>query len=108
MNDNNGNLMSKNDKLLDSKEFSTLKRFIDEQEFNFKNNLLRIKDESEIYITQFWVNKSNTGQFLLKHKHPNSVISGVIFLDENSNWSLLQSDFTEHKRCFPWNSASTS
>ena len=64
MNDNNGNLMSKNDKLLDSKEFSTLKRFIDEQEFNFKNNLLRIKDESEIYFTQFWVNKANTGKSL--------------------------------------------
>lgn len=86
--DNNGNLMSKNDKVLDSKELSTLKLFIDEQVFNFKKNLLRIKDENEIYITQSWVNKSNTGQFHPKHKHPNSVISGVMFLDENSDWSL--------------------
>ena len=86
--DNSGNLMSKNDKVLDSKELTNLKLFIDEQIFNFKKNLLKIKDENEIYITQSWVNNSNPGQFHPKHKHPNSVISGVLFLDDNANENL--------------------
>ena len=86
--DNIGNLRSKNDKVLDSKELSNLKVFIDEQLLNFKKNLLRIKDENEIYITQSWVNNANPNQFHPKHKHPNSVISGVLFLDENNNGSL--------------------
>ena len=86
--DNTGNLMSKNDKVLDSKELSNLKLFIDEQLFNFKKNLLNIKDENEIYITQSWVNNSKPDQFHPKHKHPNSVISGVMFLDENNNANL--------------------
>lgn len=86
--DNSGNLMSKNDKVLDSKELSNLKLFIDEQIFNFKKNLLKIKDENEIYITQSWVNNSNPGQFHPKHKHPNSIISGVVFLDDNANENL--------------------
>ncbi len=86
--ENSGNLMSKNDKILDSNELSNLKRFIDEQLFGFKKNLLKIKDENEIYITQSWVNNSNPDQFHPKHKHPNSVISGVMFLDDNNDESL--------------------
>lgn len=86
--ENNANLMSINDKILDSKELANLRRFIDEQLFNFKKNLLKIKDDNEIYITQSWVNNSGPGQFHPKHKHPNSVISGVMFLDDNSDRSL--------------------
>jgi uncharacterized protein (TIGR02466 family) len=61
---------------------------IDEQLFNFKKNLLKIKGDNEIYITQSWVNNSNPNQFHPKHKHPNSVISGVMFLDESNDESL--------------------
>lgn len=86
--DNVGNSMSKNDKILNSKELSDLKVFIDGHIFNFKKNLLRIKDENEIYITQSWVNNSSSNQFHQKHKHPNSVISGVLFLDENDGGNL--------------------
>lgn len=49
---------------------------------------MRIKDENEIYITQSWVNRSEPGQFHPKHKHPNSIISGVIFLDDNTGERL--------------------
>ncbi len=105
--DNIGNLMSKNDKVLDSKELANLKQFIDEQIFIFKKKLLRMKDENEIYITQSWVINSNPNQYHPKHKHPNSVISGVMFFDENDDESLPRSGFTEHWRCFPWISNST-
>ena len=99
--DNIGNLMSRNDKVIDSKELSNLKRFIDEQLFNFKKNLLKIKDENEIYITQSWVNNSNPDQFHAKHKHPNSVISGVMFLDENNDESLPPLRFHRTLDMFP-------
>jgi uncharacterized protein (TIGR02466 family) len=101
--DNIGNLRSKNDKVLDSKELSNLKVFIDEQLLNFKKNFLRIKDENEIYITQSWVNNSNTNQYHPKHKHPNSVISGVLFLDENNNASLPPIRFHRTLEMFPLN-----
>ena len=81
--DNNDNLMSKNDRVLDEKQLTELRTFIDEQVFNFKKNLLSIRDDNEIYITQSWVNNSNTNHFHPKHKHQNSVISGVLFLDED-------------------------
>jgi len=99
--DNTGNLMSKNDKILDSEELSNLRRYIDEQIFIFKKKLLQIKDENEIYITQSWANASNTSQFHHKHKHPNSVISGVMFFDENDDESLPPIRFHRTLEMFP-------
>lgn len=101
MHNNIGNSMSKNDRVLDSAELADLKRFIDEQIFTFKKKLLRIKDDNEIYITQSWVNKSNTSQFHPKHKHPNSVISGVMYFDENRDESLPPIRFHRTLDMFP-------
>ena len=99
--DNAGNLMSKNDKVLDSKELSKLKLFIDEQLFVFKKKFLQMKDANEIYITQSWVNNSNPNQYHPKHKHPNSVISGVMFFDENNDESLPPIRFHRTLEMFP-------
>ncbi len=99
--DNIGNLMSKNDKILDSKELTNLKLFIDEQIFIFKKKLLHMKDENEIYITQSWVINSNPNQYHPKHKHPNSVISGVMFFDENDDESLPPIRFHRTLEMFP-------
>jgi uncharacterized protein (TIGR02466 family) len=99
--DNTGNLMSKNDKVLDSKELSKLRLFIDEQIFIFKQKLLQMKDANEIYITQSWVINSNPNQFHPKHKHPNSVISGVMFFDENNDESLPPIRFHRTLEMFP-------
>lgn len=101
MTSNTGNLMSKNDKILDSKNLSDLKLFVDEQILIFKKNLLGIKDENEIYITQSWVNRSKPGEFHPKHKHPNSVISGVMFFDENKDGSLPPIRFHRTLEMFP-------
>lgn len=99
--DNIGNLMSKNDKILDSKELTNLKLFIDEQIFIFKKKLLHMKDENKLYITQSWVINSNPNQYHPKHKHPNSVISGVMFFDENNDESLPPIRFHRTLEMFP-------
>lgn len=99
--DNTGNLMSKNDRVLHSNELSNLKLFVDEQIFIFKKKLFRMKDENEIYVTQSWVNNSNPNQYHPKHKHHNSVISGVMFLDDNHDASLPPIRFHRTLEMFP-------
>ena len=83
--DNVGNTMSRKDRVLDDAELSNLKRFIDQNLFNYKKNLLHIRDDNEIYITQSWVNRSHPDQFHPKHRHQNSVISGVMYLDDEDD-----------------------
>jgi hypothetical protein len=36
----------------------------------------------KIYITQVWTNKSNYGEFHHKHMHPNSLVSGIFYLND--------------------------
>jgi len=99
--DNIGNSMSGNDRVLDAGELSNLKEFIDENLLIYKKELLRIKDSNEIYVTQSWVNRSQSGQFHPKHKHPNSIVSGVIYLDEDSDDDLPPIRFHRSHEMFP-------
>ena len=78
--DNLGNLMSLNDKILESMEMSSLKSFITEQLNIYTKRILRIREENEIYITQSWANTAGINQFHPRHIHPNSIISGVLFI----------------------------
>ena len=77
---NVGNRMSENDRILDGVEFDNLRRFIDSQLDVYKKKILQLKNQNEIYITQSWANTAGTNQFHPMHKHPNSIISGVIFV----------------------------
>ena len=99
--DNDGNAMSANDRVLDSEELSDLRQFLDRCILIYKRELLRIKDENEIFITQSWVNRSTTGDYHPRHRHPNSVISGVLFLDDNSNNDLPAIRFHRSWDMFP-------
>ena len=99
--ENTGNSMSKNDKILDDPELSELRTFIDEQVLNYKKNLLQIKDENEIYVTQSWLNRSQSAEFHPRHRHPNSVLSGVLFIDENSDGKLPPIRFHRSQQMYP-------
>lgn len=99
--ENVGNLMSRSDRILESAELSNLKAFIDSQIYVYKNELLRMKDENEIYITQSWANNSKPDQFHPKHNHPNSIISGVMFFNENDGDGLPPLRFHRTIEMFP-------
>ena len=99
--DNLGNRMSRNDRILESDELAGLRKYIEEQVGFYKAGLLRMKDDNEIYITQSWANRADAGQFHQKHKHPNSVISGVMYLGENRDESLPPIRFHRTLEMFP-------
>lgn len=99
--DNLGNLMSTDDRLLDSEALKSLRAFADQKLLAYKKELLRIRDEHEIYITQSWLNRSATNAFHPRHRHPNSIISGVLFLDDNSDRSLPPIRFHRGTDMFP-------
>jgi len=99
--DNSGNTMSKDDRILDRAELSALRAYIDSQVLAFKKGLLRIGDDVEIYITQSWANRAGPNEFHPRHKHPNSVISGVMYLDDNSDEKLPPIRFHRTLELFP-------
>ena len=60
-----------------------------------------MKDENEIYITQSWANKSKSEQFHPRHRHPNSIISGVLFLNQDEEDELPPIRFHRTIDMFP-------
>ena len=61
--------------ILDKPEMSRVKQFIDSKLKEFVVNIMG--SDSEMVITQSWLNRSGKGESHHEHKHPNSMISGV-------------------------------
>jgi hypothetical protein len=43
------------------------------------------------YITQSWLNYTETNQYHHKHEHPNSLVSGVFYVNDMKNLIKLNS-----------------
>tara|TARA_B100001113_G_scaffold296710_1_gene254252 strand:+ start:195 stop:965 length:771 start_codon:yes stop_codon:yes gene_type:complete len=69
------NRQSKDTFILDNPEMSRVKQFIDSKLKEFVINVMG--SDSELVITQSWVNRNGKGESHHDHKHPNSMISGV-------------------------------
>jgi len=75
---NTGNTTSNETYILD-KLPSVKKLFTEKLEQHFYE-ILRHVYESKIYITQSWLNVCKKDQYHHGHKHPNSILSGVFYL----------------------------
>ena len=77
---NEGNTTSEFRKILHNKKCASLRQFIEESLENYFDQVYKPKQDVEPYITQSWCNYSKPGQWHHKHAHPNSIISGVYYI----------------------------
>lgn len=75
-----GNYSSKDSYVLESDELRSLRQFLDLQVDYYAHEVLRISRTLDVYITQSWVNRNPAGSSHHPHFHPNSLISGVFFI----------------------------
>tara|TARA_Y100001938_G_C8089604_1_gene434234 strand:- start:734 stop:1363 length:630 start_codon:yes stop_codon:yes gene_type:complete len=78
---NTGNINTKDNYILNRKEFSNIKKFLNRCCKDYLNKVICPKDNIQLYITQSWLNFTETNQFHHQHNHQNSVISGVLYLN---------------------------
>ena len=76
----NGNQTTKNSYILDHTELGRLKGFILENLKIYAKTVLETSEE--LYITQSWANRNKKGMVHHEHIHPNSIVSGILFLNE--------------------------
>ena len=76
-----GNTTSNNRYVLRDKEMKNLSDTIDEAVNYFFQNVICPKNEVKLYTTQSWLNYTQEGQYHHKHEHPNSVVSGVFYIN---------------------------
>ena len=80
---NQGNINTKDNYILNRKEFKNIKKFLDKHCKDYLDTIICPKNNIEIYITQSWLNYTEANQYHHKHEHPNSVVSGVFYFDSD-------------------------
>lgn len=78
---NMGNTTSVDNKILNNKELSTFKKALELKLSMYFNEVYNPKYEVNLRITQSWVNYTKQGQYHHKHRHPNSFVSGVYYIE---------------------------
>ena len=110
---NIGNTTSNNNYILNDKCFKDLKKELDLKIQDYFNKIICPANNIKPYITQSWLNYTETNQHHHKHQHPNSLVSGVLYINcheefdkikfFNENYKTIQ---FETKEWNTWNSTS--
>jgi uncharacterized protein (TIGR02466 family) len=109
---NTGNINTKDNYILNRKEFKNIKKFLDQCCKEYLEKIISPKNNIELYITQSWLNYTEENQHHHTHEHPNSVVSGVLYFDCNKeNDKILFSNNKGYQQIKPeikdfniWNS----
>ncbi len=87
-----GNRTTIGKNVLDDESLSDIRKFVNESLDWYIKNIQKTKDEFELYFTQSFVNLISSGQGHYSHMHPNSYLSGVLYIQanrENDNITFL-------------------
>ena len=77
---NTGNTTSDNRYVLRHETMENLKAFVEASVSEYLRSIYAPKKEVSLRITQSWLNYCKPGDWHHKHAHPNSFISGVLYL----------------------------
>jgi uncharacterized protein (TIGR02466 family) len=78
---NEGNTKSSNGYVLNEKPFFNLKKELDLIVKDYFKKVISSSNSITPHITQSWLNYTETNQHHHKHSHPNSLVSGVFYIN---------------------------
>tara|TARA_R100001509_G_scaffold55165_2_gene30383 strand:+ start:2759 stop:3373 length:615 start_codon:yes stop_codon:yes gene_type:complete len=88
---NVSNYSSTNNYILNEKIFANLKNNLDVIIKDYFNKIINPKEETlEPYITQSWLNYTREQEFHHTHSHPNSIVSGVLYIKCDEQNDMIQ------------------
>jgi|694.fasta_scaffold81621_2 hypothetical protein len=79
--DNTRNQIGQNFDILSDERLLLLKHIVLDVTTDYFYNVLHSDPKIEIYITDSWLNRTYKGRAHHQHRHPNSVLSGVLYLE---------------------------
>ena len=97
-NRNVGNTVSNNSYILEEPEMKDLKKFITEQLNEYVKRVYKPKFPAKAFVTQSWLNWTKKGEFHHKHEHPNSFISGVLYISTDSTKGKITFHKSEYRQ----------
>ena len=87
---NEGNTTSNDSYILNNKIFKDLKKELDLRVKDYFDKIICPDNNIKPYITQSWLNYTETNQYHHKHAHPNSLISGVFYINCDEKFDKIK------------------
>jgi hypothetical protein len=81
---NMGNTTSINNYILNEPELIDLKNIVQQHIENYISKIYKPRHPVMPYITQSWINWTEPGEYHHTHEHPNSFISGVLYINADT------------------------
>ena len=78
-----GNVSSKNSYVLNDKPFNNIKKQLLNHITKYFDEVISTSDKIVPYITQSWLNYTKENEYHHSHAHPNSFVSGVLYINAN-------------------------
>ena len=104
---NDGNITSNNNYILNEKPFANIKKELDLRVKDYFDKVVSPANNITPYITQSWLNYTETNQFHHKHAHPNSLVSGVFYINCDDKFDRIKFFKEDYKTIKPeikdWN-----
>lgn len=80
---NMGNTSSEDNYIVEKNELKSLKEFFTQSANHYFQEIYQPSTAVNLRVTQSWANYTNPGQYHHKHAHPNSIVSGVFYVQSN-------------------------
>jgi len=87
---NDGNTTSTDNYILNHKTFKNLKEELNLKIQDYFDKIVSPANNITPYITQSWLNYTETNQYHHKHTHPNSLVSGVLYINCNEEFDKIK------------------
>ncbi len=87
---NEGNVTSNDNYILNNEAFKNLKEELDLRVQDYFTKIVSPANDITPYITQSWLNYTETNQFHHKHQHPNSLVSGVFYINCDEKFDKIK------------------
>ena len=78
---NQGNITSNDNYVLENKTLKNLKKDLNKKVLDYFDKVVCTNNPITPYITQSWINYTETNQYHPSHSHGNSYVSGVFYID---------------------------
>jgi uncharacterized protein (TIGR02466 family) len=78
---NVANVRSADTRVLEAPEMQSIRSFVLDHVNQYARKIISVDPNLEFYLTQSWLNYTQTGQSHHRHVHTNSLISGVLYVN---------------------------
>ena len=87
--DNVGNKITEHTYVLENELMTNLKNILLSCLNDYYNKIIEPTDNISSYITTSWLNFTKSGEYHHKHRHPNSLVSGVLYINADQSYDKI-------------------